>query len=72
VTSQVFNSAIRGMVVPPLLVNGDELADRVGPMIDDLVTDPGVLDLEQATEQIDEASRSVLSPDDEPSESPSE
>lgn len=70
-TSKVFNTAIRGMVVPPLLDNGPELSEAVGPLIDDLVTDPGVLDLDQATEQIDEASKSVLSPD-EPSESPSE
>ena len=60
------------MVVPPLLDNGDELVEAVGPMIDDLVTDPGVLDLELATEEIDEASRAVLSPEEEPSESPSE
>jgi multiple sugar transport system substrate-binding protein len=74
-TSKVFNSAIRGMVVPPLLDNGDELLEAVGPMVEDLVTDPGVLDLEVATEEIDEASRAVLSPeeeDEEPSESPSE
>ncbi|WP_457206448.1 extracellular solute-binding protein [Nocardioides sp. P5_C9_2] len=71
-TSKVFNTAIRGMVVPPLLDNDQELSDAVGPLIDDLVTDPGVLDLEQATETIDEASRAVLSPEDEPSESPSE
>lgn len=71
-TSKVFNTAIRGMVVPPLLDNGDELVEAVGPMIDDLVTDPGVLDLELATEEIDEASRSVLSPEEEPSEPPSE
>lgn len=72
VTSKVFNTAIRGMVVPPLLDDQDELVDVVGPMIDDLVTDPGVLDLELATEEIDEASRTVLSPEEEPSESPSE
>ncbi len=71
-TSKVFNTAIRGMVVPPLLDNGEELVEAVGPMIDDLVTDPGVLDLELATEEIDEASRGVLSPEEEPSESPSE
>jgi multiple sugar transport system substrate-binding protein len=71
-TSKVFNSSIRGMVVPPLLDNGKELADTVGPLIDDLITDPGVLDLEQATERIDEASRTVLDPTQQPSESPSE
>lgn len=71
-TSKVFNTAIRGMVVPPLLDNGEELLAAVGPMIDDLVTDPGVLDLELATEEIDEASRGVLSPEEEPSESPTE
>ena len=49
------------------------------PLLDRLVTAPGVLDLEETTEQIDQASRTILSPEDEtespteePSESPSE
>ena len=71
----VFNSAIRGMVIPPLLINGPELEEAVAPLLDDLVTSPGVLDLELATEAIDEASRTVLDPEsvtESPSESPTE
>lgn len=73
----VFNSAIRGMVIPPLLTTGNELEAAVGPLLDDLVTSPGVLDLELATEEIDNASRTILDPESvtespEPSESPTE
>ncbi len=71
----VFNSAIRGMVVPPLLATSNELEAAVAPLLDDLITSPGVLDLEAATEAIDEASKTVLDPEsvtESPSESPSE
>lgn len=73
----VFNSAIRGMVIPPLLATGTELDEAVGPLLDDLITSPGVLDLEAATEAIDEASKAVLDPESvtespDPSESPTE
>lgn len=75
----VFNSAIRGMVIPPLLTTGTELEAAVAPLLDDLVTSPGVLDLELATEEIDNASRTILdpesvteSPTDSPSETPTE
>lgn len=73
----VFNSAIRGMVIPPLLTTGTELEAVVAPLLDDLVTSPGVLDLELATEEIDNASRTILDPESvtespEPSESPTE
>jgi multiple sugar transport system substrate-binding protein len=74
-----FNSSIRYMVVPPFIDQRDELVDAVTPLLDRLVTAPGVLDLEETTEQIDQASRTILSPEDEtespteePSESPSE
>lgn len=72
VHASVFNSAIRGMVIPPLLADTSTLEATVGPMLDDLLNSPGVLDLEQATEAIDEASRPVLSPTEAPTESPSE
>jgi multiple sugar transport system substrate-binding protein len=74
-----FNSSIRYMVVPPFIDQRDELVDAVTPLLDRLVTAPGVLDLEETTEQIDQASRTILSPEEEtespteePSESPSE
>lgn len=71
----VFNSAIRGMVIPPLLATSPELEAAVAPMLDDLITSPGVLDLEAATEEIDEVSKTVLDPEsvtESPSETPSE
>ncbi|WP_165807015.1 ABC transporter substrate-binding protein [Nocardioides currus] len=77
----VFNSAIRGMVIPPLLATGPELEETVGPLLSALVTSPGVLDLEAATEEIDTASKAILDPESvtespteppAPTESPSE
>lgn len=74
-----FNASIRYMVVPPFIDQRDELVEAVTPLLERLVTAPGVLDLEETTEQIDQASRTVLSPEEEtetpteePSESPSE
>ena len=73
-----FNSSIRYMVVPPFIDQREELVDAVTPLLDQLVTAPGVLDLETTTEQIDEVSRTILSPEEtetetpEPTESPSE
>ncbi|GAB3022793.1 sugar ABC transporter substrate-binding protein [Nocardioides flavus (ex Wang et al. 2016)] len=74
-----FNSSIRYMVVPPFVDQREELVEAVTPLLERLVTAPGVLDLEETTEQIDQASRTVLSPEEEtespteePSESPSE
>jgi multiple sugar transport system substrate-binding protein len=74
-----YNSSIRYMVVPPFIDQRDELVDAVTPLLERLVTAPGVLDLEETTEQIDQASRTILSPEEEtespteePSESPSE
>lgn len=75
VHASVFNSAIRGMVIPPLLANAAELETAVAPLLDDMVTSPGVLDLDLATEAIDEASKAVLDPEsvsETPSESPTE
>lgn len=66
----LFNNALRGMVVPPLIADRSELEEAVGPLVEQLLTLPGELDLEAVTEQIDEASRPVLDPDYVP-ESPS-
>lgn len=73
--ASVFNSAIRGMVIPPLLASGPELDAAVAPMLNDLITSPGILDLDAATEDIDEVSRTILDPEsvtESPSESPTE
>ncbi len=72
--ADVFNSSIRYMVLPPFIEDREALNAAVAPLIDSLVTSPGVLDLELVTEQIDLASVPILSPepvDESPSESPS-
>lgn len=61
--AQVFNTAIRGMVVPPLIEDSAALDRAVGPLLEALLTTPGVLDLEAATQRIDERSRAVLAPE---------
>ena len=69
--ASLFNNALRGMVVPPLVGDdGSELEEAVAPLLQQLLTLPGELDLEAVTEEIDEASRPVLDPDYVP-ESPS-
>jgi multiple sugar transport system substrate-binding protein len=77
--SAVFNASIRYMVVPPFIDQREELTDAVTPLLERLVTAPGILDLDLTTEQIDAASQAILSPPEEtesptetPSESPSE
>lgn len=72
--SAVFNASIRYMVVPPFIDQREELIDAVTPLLERLVTAPGILDLELTTEQIDQASQAILSPPEEtesPTESPS-
>ncbi|CAA9395610.1 MAG: hypothetical protein AVDCRST_MAG60-1811 [uncultured Nocardioides sp.] len=69
--ASAFNSAIRGMVVPPLIAARPDLDEAVAPLIEDLVTSPGILDLEAATEEIDLVSRAILDPEA-ATESPSE
>jgi len=66
-----FNASIRYMVVPPFIDQRDELVEAVTPLLERLVTAPGVLDLEETTEQIDQASRMVLSPEEEEDETES-
>ena len=71
--ARVFNTSIRHMEVPPFIEDRTALLQAVGPLLQRLVTAPGVLDLEAATEEIDEVSATVLAPEEEePSESPSE
>jgi len=72
--SGIFNQSIRYMVVPPFIDERVELIDAVTPLLERLVTAPGVLDLEQVTEEIDGTSRTILSPEEteSPTESPTE
>jgi multiple sugar transport system substrate-binding protein len=60
----VFNDAIRGMQIPPLFDEMAALEAAVQPMLEDLLTQPGVLDLEVAGEEIDRASQRVLAPEE--------
>ena len=65
----VFSSSIRNMVVPPFIGDRLALVEAVTPLLERLVTAPGVLDLDLTTEQIDQASLPILSPQEEtPSE----
>ena len=72
--SAVFNASIRYMVVPPFIDQRVALTEAVTPLLERLVTAPGVLDLDLTTEEIDQASRVILSPEEteSPTESPSE
>lgn len=63
--ARVFNSAVRGIVFPPLVTSWAELEAAVAPHVRRLMLDPGEIDLEEITAQIDEASRTVLSPEPE-------
>lgn len=68
--SGIFNAGIRYMEVPPFIERREELVEAVTPLLERLVTAPGVLDLDLVTEQIDQASQTILSPEE--TESPSE
>ena len=61
--STIFNSSVRAMTVAPLIDTIPELADAVAPSLEQLVYGVGVLDLDAATERIDEESRAVLDPE---------
>jgi multiple sugar transport system substrate-binding protein len=60
--SSVFNSSVRSMRLPPLLEDWTALEDAVGSGLQDLVSAPGVLDLDALTGQIDQESQAVLDP----------
>lgn len=72
--SGIFTDSIRYMEVPPFIDDRVALVEAVTPLLERLVTAPGTLDLDQTTEEIDDASRAILSPEEteSPSESPSE
>ncbi len=76
--SEVFASTVRFMAIPPLLNVWEELQAAVDSLVADLLTAEPLLDLEETTAAIDEASRAILDPDGdgeaedptEPSETP--
>lgn len=75
--ARVFTSALRGMQLPPLLADPEALDRAVDPLLEQMVTGSGVLDLEAITQEIDDASRALLDPEYEsqtptPTESPSD
>ena len=63
-TADVFNQSIRYMVVPPFIDQREELIEAVTPLLEQLVTAPGPLDLEGLTEEIDLTSQEILSPEE--------
>ena len=61
--ADLFTYSVRSMRVPPLLDTWTPLQSLVDGPIAELVTAPGVLDLETATAEIDQLSREVLDPE---------
>lgn len=71
--SDLFNSVMRTIVLPPLLTQGRELRQLVDPDVETLLTTPDIADLQESLKAIDEKSRSLLDPDYvAPSETPSD
>jgi multiple sugar transport system substrate-binding protein len=78
--ASVFLSGIRNMVVPPFIEDREALVAAITPLLQRMLTEPGALDLEGIVAEIDEASRTVLTPEEpeepgdgeEPTEEPSE
>lgn len=73
--AEIFNTSIRYMEVPPFIDQRLELVEAITPLLERLVTAPGVLDLDLITDQIDQASQVILAPADEtetPTETPTE
>jgi multiple sugar transport system substrate-binding protein len=69
--AQVFTSTVRHMELAPLIDDWDALQAAAAPGLQRLLNEPVLDDLDEITEQIDEASREVLSPESE-SASPEE
>jgi multiple sugar transport system substrate-binding protein len=65
-SATVFNDAVSRMVVPPLLDTWDELEEAVEPYLHQLFYQGPTIDLPLIGEQIDEASRPILSPEETP------
>lgn len=70
--SKIFTSTIRGTWFPALTVDWQGLETVAAPFLERLLSDPGELDLDALTEELDAASNEFLSPEPAPSESPNE
>jgi multiple sugar transport system substrate-binding protein len=65
----VFNASVDQLVLLPLVDDVVALDEAVQPLLSELLLSPGVVDTPTLTQEIDEASRSVLDPDYTPSPS---
>ncbi len=59
----IFNSGVDNMVLQPLLADDDELDYVIDPLLQRAFTVPVIDDITALTDEIDEASRSVLDPE---------
>ncbi len=66
----VFNASVDELVLLPLVDDVTTLDEAVQPLLSELLLSPGVLTVSTVADEIDEASRAVLDPDYDPSESP--
>lgn len=68
--SHIFTATLRGSWFPPLDVDWVALEASVAPLLQRLLSDPGEIDLDDLTEQIDAASKEFLAPETVTSPSP--
>jgi multiple sugar transport system substrate-binding protein len=69
--ADVFNESVRDLYIPPLVPDAEALAAAVAPGIEQLLT-VAIPDIEALTALIDEASRTVLAPEEPTEPSPTE
>ena len=67
----MYNNSIKNMRIPPLIGNSPSLEAAVGGPLRQLL-EVEVPDLDALTQEIDDASQTVLAPEEADSESPSE
>ncbi|WP_139981593.1 extracellular solute-binding protein [Nocardioides litoris] len=69
----VFNASLDALRLVPIVEDPTGLDEAVGPLLEQMLTAPGVIDVEELAAEADEASRAVLDPDytPSPSEDPS-
>ena len=59
----VFNASVDDMRPLPSITDGAGLAAAVEPLLREMLTAPGIIDVEELATEVDEASRAVLDPD---------